>query len=322
MTWIYRPAHSEKSASLAARGVVSSPPADSAGLRSAMSSETLIANKSSKLASETVTLTTPRSGTTVPRSTVAPGEVDAMSSLPDSPASRSRSLDQAEPQKTNAMDGPTPFASFAMWDQATHSWRTSQVCLLPHMGTLVRFSGIWPNRGTMRDGKCYPLPMWGLRISARGCGWLPTPLVHDASNNGAKGQHNRNTPPLNAVVDGRLSPDWVEWIMGWPIGWTRLDPLPASRWHEWAAPMAAPWEQCPCCDNFLCNIHHMHAHGCDCPPAHEWTRDPYSPPGSWWATEHDLPRITTERSHRVSRLKAIGNGQVPACAASAWRSLS
>jgi hypothetical protein len=27
---------------------------------------------------------------------------------------------------------------------------------------------------------------------------------------------------LNAAVGGLLNPDWVEWLMGWPIGWTAL----------------------------------------------------------------------------------------------------
>jgi len=36
---------------------------------------------------------------------------------------------------------------------------------------------------------------------------------------------------------GSLNPDWVEWLMGWPIGWTDLKPLetdkypPPHRWH-------------------------------------------------------------------------------------------
>ena len=34
---------------------------------------------------------------------------------------------------------------------------------------------------------------------------------------------------VHAVSDGntqgQLSPDWVEWLMGWPIGWTRLEPI-------------------------------------------------------------------------------------------------
>jgi hypothetical protein len=32
---------------------------------------------------------------------------------------------------------------------------------------------------------------------------------------------------------GQLNPDWVEWLMGWPIGWTSLEALPISRFREW-----------------------------------------------------------------------------------------
>ena len=32
---------------------------------------------------------------------------------------------------------------------------------------------------------------------------------------------------------GRLNPTWVEWLMGWPIGWTELKPLEMGRWREW-----------------------------------------------------------------------------------------
>ena len=41
----------------------------------------------------------------------------------------------------------------------------------------------------------------------------------------------------NAVGGGQLNPDWVEWLMGWPLGWTDLRPLetdrfpPPHRWH-------------------------------------------------------------------------------------------
>ena len=51
---------------------------------------------------------------------------------------------------------------------------------------------------------------------------FPTPTTQDAHNNGSKSQANRNTPPLNAVVGGSLNPTWVEWLMGYPIGWTDL----------------------------------------------------------------------------------------------------
>ena len=32
---------------------------------------------------------------------------------------------------------------------------------------------------------------------------------------------------------GQLNPNWVEWLMGWPIGWTDLKPLATARFHEW-----------------------------------------------------------------------------------------
>ena len=41
----------------------------------------------------------------------------------------------------------------------------------------------------------------------------------------------------------------------------------------------------------------------------------------WWATEPDLGRVAHGIPARVDRLKAIGNAQVPLCAASAWRIL-
>jgi len=32
---------------------------------------------------------------------------------------------------------------------------------------------------------------------------------------------------------GTLNPTWVEWLMGWPIGWTDLNPLETARFHKW-----------------------------------------------------------------------------------------
>ena len=42
----------------------------------------------------------------------------------------------------------------------------------------------------------------------------------------------------------------------------------------------------------------------------------------WWVTEPQLGRVANGVAHRVDRLKAIGNGQVPLCAATAWRILT
>ena len=42
----------------------------------------------------------------------------------------------------------------------------------------------------------------------------------------------------------------------------------------------------------------------------------------WWLTEPDVGRVAHGVAARVDRLKAIGNGQVPLCAAEAWRLLN
>lgn len=39
-------------------------------------------------------------------------------------------------------------------------------------------------------------------------------------------QPGQQTPPM------RLNPDWVEWLMGWPIGHTALKPLATGRYQE------------------------------------------------------------------------------------------
>ena len=43
---------------------------------------------------------------------------------------------------------------------------------------------------------------------------------------------------------------------------------------------------------------------------------------SWWEIEPNVGRVADGVAARVDRLKAIGNGQVPLCAATAWRILN
>lgn len=70
---------------------------------------------------------------------------------------------------------------------------------------------------TSGDGLATAVRMW------------PTPTCQDAKNNGAPSQMERNTKPLNAEIGGPLNPTWVEWLMGWPLGWTDLKPLETDK---------------------------------------------------------------------------------------------
>lgn len=51
---------------------------------------------------------------------------------------------------------------------------------------------------------------------------LPTPKAQNAL--GAGQRHGEGGPSLDVVVGGQLHPDWVEAMMGFPIGWTALEP--------------------------------------------------------------------------------------------------
>jgi hypothetical protein len=69
---------------------------------------------------------------------------------------------------------------------------------------------------------------------------LPTPTVQDASNNGGPSQMERNTPPLNAVAGGALNPMWVEWLMGWPLGWTDCGASGMDKFRQWCGSHGKP----------------------------------------------------------------------------------
>lgn len=95
------------------------------------------------------------------------------------------------------------------------------------------------------DGRKKPNKLgWYVAATLR----FPTPTV--------KGNHNRKglsaksgdglatavystlrfpmpTATAGRPIGGSLNPMWVEWLMGWPIGWTDLSPLEMDRFQQW-----------------------------------------------------------------------------------------
>ena len=61
----------------------------------------------------------------------------------------------------------------------------------------------------------------------------PAPTCNDAKNNGGQGQMRRNTEQLNVIAGGALNPTWVEWLMGWPLGWTDCTASVTDRFRSW-----------------------------------------------------------------------------------------
>lgn len=44
---------------------------------------------------------------------------------------------------------------------------------------------------------------------------------------------DRTLPDVIESTGGQLNPTWVEWLMGWPLGWTDLKPLGMDRFRRW-----------------------------------------------------------------------------------------
>jgi hypothetical protein len=144
--------------------------------------------------------------------------------------------------KTTATSGPSSPESFATLVPAGYWQKTSPDCsqvVIPLFSEMCQgdssdeYSEIWPNSGSMRNGIVYRLPRLAPRTSETGSFYWPTPTVR--GNNNRKGISKEagdglatavlrtiTSGPMRSIT-GRLSPDWVEWLMGFPIGWTAFD---------------------------------------------------------------------------------------------------
>lgn len=67
---------------------------------------------------------------------------------------------------------------------------------------------------------------------------FPTPTARNAQDCDA--ERKRKSPSPTSVVNieegvhgGKLNPKWVEWLMGWPLGWTDLKPLETDKFRQW-----------------------------------------------------------------------------------------
>ena len=91
----------------------------------------------------------------------------------------------------------------------------------------------WPRWGTMRNGECYLRPPLEHPICEKGSGGyldcIPTPVARSSFYERNQSQMNRNSPGYGVLLGGRPNPDWIEWLMGWPIGWTALKPLEMDK---------------------------------------------------------------------------------------------
>lgn len=149
---------------------------------------------------------------------------------------------------------PTPRAG-KVTDEDEASWRARQErgdVATPPLSLAVRMIPT-PTAGDSKsaaqanytEGAMHP----GVTLTDYARLMLPTPKARDWKH--ATGNEDRKDPDLNVVAKqtqtpGQLNADWVELLMGWPSGWTRVPEAtgPAtgrrSRASRKANPTASP----------------------------------------------------------------------------------
>ena len=91
-----------------------------------------------------------------------------------------------------------------------------------------------PRWGMMHDGECWEFASLARIISETGFGsLLPTPTCHNAKEGAYPAEFTRRTPTLGAQIGGKINPEWNEWRMGWPVGWTDLKPSETGKFRQW-----------------------------------------------------------------------------------------
>ena len=164
-------------------------------------------------------------------------------------------------QEQSPVCGRTWHELSVRFDLVSCSWKTAR-SLFPE--DLHWSSVILPRWGMMLNGECWERNTPGLLTRDIGSGLWPTPTVTENHNrkgasktsgdglatavkswptptchdrkgeSGAKrGKGAVGGPCLTMVVGGTLNPMWVEWLMGWPVGWTDCDALEMDRFQQW-----------------------------------------------------------------------------------------
>ncbi len=191
-----------------------------------------------------------------------------LTSLPPvSPVSLILLQENAPGSMTSEICGRTPSESLARYDPVLCCWRTSQACFPTLMSD--EFSATWPASGIVVDGLLWALPTWEQTTGENGFGFwptpkasasgpdfaraerpssagddlatavareiFPTPKCRDWKGQTQRGQFRPEDGLCNflGVTGGQLNPTWIEWLMGWPIGWTESKPLETASFRTW-----------------------------------------------------------------------------------------
>lgn len=143
------------------------------------------------------------------------------------------------------VSGKTWLESSVRYCRATFTWKTHQCLWVEDL----HWSSVNLQWGTTRSGVLSLRRTSERPISGTASGYSPgdrtriwpTPVASMAKGSspwaltrrsGADRSNDRLDHAVMAMHGGHLNPTWVEWLMGWPSGWTDLKPLEMARFQE------------------------------------------------------------------------------------------
>src|SRR5574343_1286957 len=179
------------------------------------------------------------SGMTCEHSTASRGAGLSMSCAEDSHAPTYQQLTTRGLELTEASTqdcGEKCPELFARFDRLTSSWKTRQCSLIEG---LEASWVTWPRWGLMLHGECLELAMPDYFTNENVFGLLPTPLTNpskrqlDENGNSVSAKGQRYGTSLYQLAGGHPCPQFQEWLMGWPPGWTGTEPLATAKFRQW-----------------------------------------------------------------------------------------
>jgi len=85
----------------------------------------------------------------------------------------------------------------------------------------------------LRDAVAHTEKMWPTPTKSDHKGSGPTMVRKDGKLRGDRLDYATERNPDGSPTGGQLNPTWVEWLMGWPLGWTDLKPLETDKYQQW-----------------------------------------------------------------------------------------
>ena len=194
-----------------------------------------------------------QSGTTSQHLTGNLGLDSWMSSLGGSLAKTSLAPGGGEELKQPGPDSGNTWRGLSgRFDLNTSSWKTA-LCLFPE--ALPWSSVILPRWGMMQSGELWERITPVLHTNEIVSGSWPTPVASEGRDNNvswsalaradkggriARRMASLGLPETQQTAKAALNPSWVEWLMGWPIGWTDCDASATDKFRQWCASHGKP----------------------------------------------------------------------------------